>query len=132
MTRICHYDLSTRKALLLIVLLATVSIHAAAQAFPNIRAGSEVNPLGSNPTGPAGAVFIGGRMWIGDQVFGLVRCDPLNPVNTDPLTSGFVAPVPASSAPASARVDNWCSIRFSPPPIKRRCTWLTIPEGPAA
>ena len=99
MNPICQYGPLARKVLLLFALITAITVHAAAQAFPNIRAGSEVNPLGSNPSGPAGAVFIGNRMWIGDQVFGLVRCDPLDPANTDPLTSGFIAPVPASSAP---------------------------------
>jgi len=98
-TMICQHQPLARQAILLFALTIAISVHAAAQSFPNIRAGNEVNPLGSNPSGPAAAVFIGNRMWIGDQVFGLVRCDPLDPANPDPLTSGFIAPVPASSAP---------------------------------
>jgi len=57
--------------------------NANAQSFPVIHAGQEINPLGTNPTGPGGAIFVGNRMWIGDAVFGLVRCDPLDPQNQE-------------------------------------------------
>jgi hypothetical protein len=73
---------------------------AAAQSFPVIRAGQEVNPLGTNPTGPGGAIVVGNRLWIGDAVLGLVRCDPLDPLNTDPLHSGFIAPNPVTASPS--------------------------------
>lgn len=87
-----------RNGVAALVILAT-GVGAHAQGVPVIRAGQEVHPLGSNPTGPGGAVFVGNRMWIGDAVFGFVRCDPIDPLNNDPLNTGVIAPNPLTQAP---------------------------------
>jgi len=76
---------------------------AVAQSYPVIRVGQEVNPLGTNPTGPGGAIVVGNRLWTGDQVLGFVRCDPLDPLNTNLVSTGHVAPNPLTVSAGVAK-----------------------------